>query len=188
MLISGDPVAKIDAALLPPDVHFAQDHREPRLETPVQIAILRVLVRIEPLSLVLLPRHSGGHGVIAPGKLGADLARDRLRARPPFLELQFRLARIELSLELTRVPSPATSGQSLRPAAWARLRQSESAVLLHPGAGSSRRPPKMSGISSDRWPSCRRNGVRHHPGIASVIDRCTHQRRWAGQEPRFSAS
>jgi hypothetical protein len=35
----------------------------------------------------------------------------------------------------------------------------------------------MSGISPERCPSCHRNGVRHHSGIASVMDRCTHRER-----------
>jgi hypothetical protein len=167
MLIRWDPAAKIDAALLPARVRCAQDHRGPRLETPVQIAILRVLVHIGPLSLVLLPQHSGGHGVIAPGKLGADLAPVRLRARPPLLELQFLLGRKDLSLEINHVASPATSGQSLRPATWARLRQSETAVLLYP----------LHPTSCASW--CRlvtppAQSARHAGGMVSAVIRESH--------------
>jgi hypothetical protein len=42
------------------------------------------------------------------------------------------------------------------------------------GGQQSGRPPKVSGISPQRRPSCRRNSNRHHSGIASVVSRRTH--------------
>ena len=162
-----DPVAKVDEALLPAAVHLAQHHRELLLEAPVQVAELRVLVPIRLLGLVLLPQQGEGHVMIPPGKLGADLAPVRLRARPPLLELQFLLGRKDLSLEINHVASPATSGQSLRPATWARLRQSETAVLLYP----------LHPTSCASW--CRlvtppAQSARHAGGMVSAVIRESH--------------
>lgn len=73
-----------------------------------------------------------------------------LAAQPPPLELQVRLARIEPSLEATLVSQPGHKRPVAQARPWTRLRQSETAVLLHPtisapaAAVSSRRPAGSS--------------------------------------------